>query len=69
MIFLTTSPPIRARCEEIRLRTAPDASIPTNRRTLNRLVDENKLEVAGKGRATGYSLADAAVVLAHLATP
>ena len=58
-----------ARREEIRRHTAPDASSPTIWRALKRLVDENKLEVAGKGRATGYSLAGAAVVRAHLATP
>ena len=58
-----------ARREGIRRHTAPDASSPTMWRTLKRLVDENKLEVAGKGRATGYSLAGAAVVRAHLATP
>ncbi len=58
-----------ARREEIRRHTAPDASNPTIWRTLKRLVGENKLEVAGKGRATGYSLAGAAVVRAHLATP
>jgi hypothetical protein len=32
-------------------------------------VDEGKLEVLGKGPATGYSLAGAAVVRAHLKTP
>ena len=58
-----------ARREEVRRHTAPDVSSPTIWRALKRLVDENKLEVAGKGRATGYSLAGAAVVRAHLATP
>ena len=38
-------------------------------RALKRLVEEYKLEVFGKGRATGYSLAGAAVVRAHLAKP
>ncbi len=32
-------------------------------------MEENKLEVSGKGRSTGYSLAGAAVVRAHLAEP
>ena len=58
-----------ARREEIRRHTAPDASSPTVWRALKRLVQENKLEVTGKGRATGYSLAGAAVVRAHLAAP
>lgn len=44
-------------------------SSPTVWRALKKLVDENKLEVSGKGRATGYSLAGAAMVRAHLATP
>ena len=55
--------------EDIRRHAAPDASSPTVWRALKRLVDENKLEVSGRGRATGYSLAGAAVVRAHLATP
>ena len=58
-----------ARREDIRRNTAPDASSPTVWRALKRLVDENKLEVFGRGRATGYSLAGAAVVRAHLAEP
>ena len=58
-----------ARREDIRRHTAPDASSPTVWRALKRLVGENKLEVSGKGRATGYSLAGAAVVRAHLANP
>ncbi|MBK9130029.1 MAG: Fic family protein [Gammaproteobacteria bacterium] len=44
-------------------------SPPTIWRALKRLVDEGKLEVSGKGRATGYSLAGAAVVHAYLQTP
>ena len=55
--------------EEIRRHAAPDASSPTIWRALKRLREENKLEVSGKGRATGYSLAGAAVVRAHLAEP
>ncbi len=58
-----------ARRESIRRHTAPDASSVTVWRTLKRLVDGNKLEVTGKGRATGYNLAGTAVVRAHLATP
>ena len=58
-----------ARREDIRRNTAPDASSPTIWRALRRLVDENKLEVSGRGRATGYSLAGTAVVRAHLAEP
>lgn len=55
--------------EDIRRHVAPDVSAPTIWRALRRLVDEGKLEVAGKGRATGYSLAGAAVVRTHLQTP
>ena len=58
-----------ARRDDIRRNTAPNASSPTIWRALKRLVDENKLEVFGRGRATGYSLAGAAVVRAHLANP
>jgi Fic family protein len=55
--------------ENIRRHVARDVSAPTIWRALKRLVDDGKLEVAGKGRATGYSLAGAAVVRAHLQTP
>lgn len=55
--------------EEIRRHVAPEVSPPTLWRALKRLVDEGKLEVSGRGRATGYSLAGAAVVRAHLETP
>lgn len=58
-----------ARREDIRRHAAPEASETTVWRALKRLVDESKLEVSGKGRATGYSLAGAAVVRAHLQTP
>jgi len=58
-----------ARREDIRRQAAPDASETTVWRVLKRLVEEGKLEVSGKGRATGYSLAGAAVVRAHLLTP
>ncbi len=58
-----------ARREIIRRNVAPDVSETTIWRALKRLVDENKLRIAGKGRATGYSLASATVVRAHLKTP
>jgi hypothetical protein len=58
-----------ARREEIRRQVVPDVSETTVWRTLKRLVDEGKLEVSGKGPATGYSLAGAAVVQTHLQTP
>ena len=55
--------------DEIRRQVAPEASPPTIWRALRRLVDEGKLEVSGKARATGYSLAGTGVVRAHLRTP
>jgi Fic family protein len=55
--------------DDIRRHVAPEASPPTIWRALKRLVDEGKLEVSGKARATGYSLAGAAVVRTHLQTP
>jgi Fic family protein len=58
-----------ARREEIRRQVVPAVSETTVWRTLKQLVDEGKLEVSGKGPATGYSLAGAAVVRAHLQTP
>jgi len=58
-----------ARREDIRRHAAPEASETTVWRALKRLVDEAKLEVSGKGRATGYTLAGPAVVRAHLQTP
>ena len=58
-----------ARREDIRRHVARDVSAPTIWRALRRLVDEGKLEVAGKGRATGYSPAGASVVRVHLQTP
>ena len=58
-----------ARREHIRRHAAPDVSETTIWRALQRLVDENKLQVAGKGPATGYSPAGAAVVRAYLKTP
>ena len=58
-----------ARREHIRRHAAPDVSETTIWRALKKLVDENKLQVAGKGPATGYSPAGAAVVRAYLKTP
>lgn len=48
---------------------ARDVSETTVWRVLKRLVEEGRLEVSGKGRATGYRIAGAAVVRAHLTTP
>ena len=58
-----------ARREEIRRQTAPNVSSPTIWRALKRLVVKGKLEVSGKGRGTGYSVAGATVVRAHLVEP
>ena len=55
--------------EDIRRHVAPEVSSPTIWRVLRRLVDEGRLEVSGRARATGYSLAGAAVVRAYLQTP
>lgn len=55
--------------DAIRRHVAPAAGETTVWRALRRLALENKIEVTGKGRATGYSLAGAAVVRAHLQTP
>ena len=48
--------------EDVRRNVAPQVSSPTVWRALKRLVDDGRLEVFGKGRATGYSLAGSAVV-------
>ena len=58
-----------ARREDVRRNVASEVSPPTVWRALKRLVEEGRLEVSGKARATGYSLAGAAVVRAHLQTP
>ena len=55
--------------EDVRRNIASEVSSPTVWRALKRLVNEGRLEVSGKARATGYSLAGAAVVRAHLQTP
>ena len=48
-----------AKREDVRRNVASGASSPTVWRALKRLVDEGRLEVSGKARATGYSLAGA----------
>ncbi|MDO6591958.1 Fic family protein [Loktanella sp. D2R18] len=55
--------------DAIRKGVAQDVSETTVWRALKRLVDEGRLEVSGKGRATGYQIAGAAVVRAYLSTP
>lgn len=55
--------------EDIRRNVAPDLSNPTIWRALKKLADENKLEITGKGRATGYYLAGSAVIRDFLKTP
>lgn len=55
--------------DDIRRQVAPKASPPTVWRALRRLIDEGKIEVTGKARATRYSLAGTAMVRAHLQTP
>lgn len=55
--------------DEIRRNVAPKTSDATIWRVLRRLIDVGKLEVSGKARSTGYRLAGAAAVRAHLETP
>ena len=55
--------------EDIRRHVAPELSPPTIWRALRRLVEAGRLEVSGKARATGYTLAGADVVRAYLRTP
>ena len=55
--------------EDLRRNIAPNVSPPTVWRTLRKLVDEGRLVVSGKGRATRYGLAGAAIIRAHLQTP
>ncbi len=55
--------------EGIRRNVASDLSNPTIWRALKKLADENKLEITGKGRATGYYLAGSAVIRDFLKTP
>ena len=54
---------------QIRKGAAPNVSETTIWRALSRLVDEGKLELSGRGRASGYTIAGSAVVRAHLQTP
>jgi Fic family protein len=58
-----------ARREAIRRHAAQRVSETTVWRALKRLVAEDKLEVTGRGPATGYSLAGSAVVRTYLKTP
>jgi len=55
--------------DDIRRNVTPNASSTTLWRMLKSLLAKNKLEVSGKGRATGYTLSGAAVVRAYLQTP
>lgn len=55
--------------DAIRRGVARGVSETTVWRVLKRLVEEGRLEVSGKGRATGYQIAGAAIVRAHLMTP
>lgn len=55
--------------DAIRKGVAQDVSETTIWRLLRRMVGEGRLEVSGKGGATGYRIAGGAVVRAHLSTP
>ncbi len=55
--------------EDIRRNVTPKSSSSTIWRALKRLINEDRLEVSGKGRATAYRLAGASVVREHLKTP
>ena len=55
--------------DAIRKGVARDVSETTVWRLLKRMVEEGRLEVSGKGRATGYRVAGGAVIRAHLSTP
>ena len=48
---------------------AREVSETTVWRVLKRLLEKGRLEVSGKGRATGYQIAGSAVVRSHLETP
>lgn len=58
-----------ARRDDIHRNVAPEVNEVTVWRRLKALVEDNKLQVSGRGPSTGYSLAGAAVVRAYLATP
>lgn len=55
--------------DAIRKGAARDVSETTVWRALKRLVNEGRLEISGKGRATKYQIAGSAVVSAHLSVP
>ena len=55
--------------DAIRQGVARDVSKTTIWCLLRRMVEEGRLEVSGKGRATGYRIAGGEVVRAHLSTP
>ncbi len=55
--------------EEIRRNVAPESNKTTIWRHLKALLDQQKLQVSGRGRATRYTLAGSAVVRAYLQTP
>lgn len=59
----------RARRRDIRDNVAPGSSDVTIWRVLKRLVDEEKLEVSGKGPATVYNLSGPFAVRVHLGIP
>ncbi len=65
--YIATHP--GARRQAIHRHAAQGASETTVWRALKRLVDENKIEVTGRGPATSYSLAGSAVVRTYLKTP
>ena len=58
-----------ARRDDIHRNVAPEVNEVTVWRRLRALVEGHKLQVSGRGPSTRYSLAGAAVVRAHLATP
>ena len=55
--------------EDVRRNVASEVSPTTIWRALKRLVDDGRLEISGKARTTGYSLAGAESVRTHLKTP
>lgn len=58
-----------ARRDDIHRNVAPEVNEVTVWRRIKALVEDHKLQVSGRGPSTRYSLAGAAVVRAHLATP
>ena len=65
--FIAAHP--KAGREQIRKGAAPDVSDTTIWRALRRLLDEGKLEISGRGRASRYTIAGSTVVRTHLQTP